>query len=168
MALFFLLAALALGSSILVITVRSPVNSALWLILSLAGVAALFLTLGAEFIAILQVLVYAGAIMVLFLFVIMLLNLRAERVVSHAFPQKLAAVILGIGLLLTIGMVARGGISESVKGSYPAEQVAAVGNSEMVAVVLFSDYLFPFEIVSVLLIVAIVGAVVLARQEPGG
>lgn len=165
MAAFYILAALTLVSGLLMITARNPVAAVIWMILSLTGVAGIFLTLSAEFIAIIQVLVYAGAIMVLFLFVIMLLNLRAELVVSHTLPQKIVAALLGLALLYEVVLVARAELAESAKGPFDPAQVAKAGNSEMVARLLFSDYLFPFEIVSLLLLVAIIGAIVLARRE---
>lgn len=165
MVLFFILAILTVGSGLLMITARNPVTAVIWMILSLLGVAGIFLTLSAEFIAIIQVLVYAGAIMVLFLFIIMLLNLRAELVVSHTFPQKLVATLLGMVLLYEVVTIARTGLAESARGTLSPEQVSAFGNSEMVAGALFSHYLYPFEIVSILLLVAIVGAVVLAKRE---
>ncbi len=165
MPLFFVLAAISVISGLLMITSRNPVTAVIWMILSLLGVAGIFLTLGAEFIAIIQVLVYAGAILVLFLFIVMLLNLRAELVASHTLPQKVVAAILGAAFLYELVVVSSTGVEESVKGTVEVAKVAAQGNSEAVARLLFSDFLFPFEIISVLLLVAIVGAIILGRRE---
>lgn len=165
MPLFYILAAISVISGLLMIISRNPVTAVIWMILSLMGVAGVFLTLSAEFIAIIQVLVYAGAIMVLFLFIIMLLNLRAELVVSHSLPQKVVAVVLAAALLYEVVIITTTGVEESVKGTVEVAKVAAQGNSEAVARLLFSDFLFPFEIISVLLLAAIVGAIILGRRE---
>ena len=162
---FSILGAIAVVSALSMVSCRNPVSCVAWMILTLAAVAGLFLTLSAEFLAIIQVLVYAGAIMVLFLFVIMLLNLRAEVRVVHPFPQMAVAVVLGLVLLYEVATVTQVGVAEPARGPFPPEQVAALGNSEMVARSLFSDFLYPFEYVSILLLVAIVGAVILAKRE---
>jgi NADH-quinone oxidoreductase subunit J len=122
--------------------------------------------LNAPFIAVIQVLVYAGAIMVLFLFVIMLLNLEKERrLITRHRLQKVLGVFLGIILLGLIGMIFKSVLLEGSKGKFPPEKVAALGNTEVVARLLFTDYLLPFEITSVLLLVAIIGAIVLAKRQ---
>ncbi len=165
MLLFFILAAISIGSAVMMISCRNPVSCVIWLILTLAAVAGLFLSLSAEFLAIIQILVYAGAIMVLFLFVIMMLNIRADARTTHSTPQVVAAVFLGLVLLYEVATIAKTGVAAPAKGSLPAQQVAALGNTEMVARSLFSDFLYPFEIVSILLLAAIVGAIVLAKRE---
>ncbi len=165
-ALFVILAVVTVATAILVIIQRNPVNSAISLIFTFFSLAGIYLLLNAEFVAIIQVLVYAGAIMVLFLFVIMLLNLGKEqkRVHRHRL-QKILGVLLGAVLLFQIGMVFRSALIEGTPGNFTAEKVAAVGNTQVVARLLFTDFLLPFEITSVLLLVAIVGAVILAKRE---
>ncbi|MFZ0050915.1 MAG: NADH-quinone oxidoreductase subunit J [Desulfobaccales bacterium] len=160
--LFFILAAVALISGGLVVFQRHPLRSALWLIVNFFAVAGIYLLAHAEFIAAIQVIVYAGAIMVLFLFVIMLLNLRQPEeapVIPHVGQKLLAAVLAGFTGLIIIYAYHR--------ASLPAgrEIIPGLGNTESIARSLFTDYLLPFEVTSVLLLVAIVGAVVLAKSK---
>jgi NADH-quinone oxidoreductase subunit J len=160
--LFFILGGVALVSGGLVVFQKHPLRSALWLIVNFFAVAGIYLLAHAEFIAAIQVIVYAGAIMVLFLFVIMLLNIRQPEE-SPKIPfigQKLVGIILAgfTGLILIYGVA---------KAVMPAakEMVPGLGNTESIARSLFTDYLLPFEVTSVLLLVAIVGAVVLAKSK---
>jgi NADH-quinone oxidoreductase subunit J len=165
-ALFTVLAIVTVITAILVIVQRNPVASAIYLIITLFSLAGVYLLLNAQFIAIIQVLVYAGAIMVLFLFVIMLLNLEKEkRLITRHRLQKVLGVFLGIVLLAQVGMIFNSVLLEGSKGKFPPEKVAALGNTEVVARLLFTDYLLPFEITSVLLLVAIIGAIVLAKRQ---
>ena len=161
--LFFILAGAALVSGVLVVFQTHPLRSALWLIVNFFAVAGIYLLAHAEFIAAIQVLVYAGAIMVLFLFVIMLLNLREPEA---ATPQPRHGLkMLGISLAVGTGMLLVYAFS---KVTLPAAKVAAptgLGNTETIARLLFTDYLLPFEVTSVLLLVAIVGAVILAKTR---
>ncbi|HEV8381679.1 MAG TPA: NADH-quinone oxidoreductase subunit J [Gemmatimonadales bacterium] len=155
-------------SALLCITRKNPVASALWLVVTLFALAALFVLLDAQFIAVLQVLVYAGAIMVLFLFVIMLLNLGRPAPTDIKGPAGLlAAAVLAGGLLLQLQVLSRATLPASIQ--LPAGTVSALQQQQgMVAAVanpLFNTYLVPFEIASVLLLAAIVGAVVLAKRE---
>jgi len=165
-ALFAVLAVVTVVTAILVIVQRNPVASAIFLIITLFSLAGIYLLLNAQFIAVIQVLVYAGAIMVLFLFVIMLLNLeREKKIIPRHRMQKVFGVFLGIILLAQIGMVFNSVLLEGSKGTFPPEKVAALGNTQVVARLLFTDYLLPFEITSVLLLVAIIGAIVLAKRQ---
>jgi len=165
-ALFTVLAVVTVITAILVIVQRNPVASAIYLIITLFSLAGIYLLLNAQFIAVIQVLVYAGAIMVLFLFVIMLLNLeREKKIITRHRMQKVFGVFLGIILLAQIGMVFNSVLLEGSKGTFPPEKVAALGNTQVVARLLFTDYLLPFEITSVLLLVAIIGAIVLAKRQ---
>jgi NADH-quinone oxidoreductase subunit J len=165
---FWTFAAVAIGSAVLCITRRSPVASALWLVNTLFSLAAIYVLLDAHFIAAVQVLVYAGAIMVLFLFVIMLLNLGRPgpgdmkgawgKVVAGAAGLVLA------GELVVLRLAAPPGDLRLPAGTV-AGTVAAQGAVQAVAQPLFQGYLVPFEITSVLLLAAIVGAVVLAKRR---
>ncbi len=166
MVFFILLAVVTTITAILVIVQRNPVASAIYLIITFFCLAGIYLLLNAQFIAIIQVLVYAGAIMVLFLFVIMLLNLEKEKkIITRHRLQKVVGVFLGVILLAQIGMIFNSVLLEGGKGNFPPEKVAAIGNTEVVARLLFTDFLLPFEITSVLLLVAIVGAIVLAKKQ---
>src|SRR3989442_843462 len=172
-AVFWTFAALAVLSAAMCITRRNPVASALWLVLTLFALAALFVVLDAQFIAVLQVLVYAGAIMVLFLFVIMLLNLGRAGPSDIKGPAGLAVAALlagGLGLQLVVLRDAApgGGAGGAGGGLAPgamAQLQAQGGIVAAVAQALFAQYLVPFEITSVLLLAAIVGAVVLAKRK---
>lgn len=160
--IFFALAAVALVSGVLVVFQTHPLRSALWLIVNFFAVAGIYLLAQAEFIAAIQIIVYAGAIMVLFLFVIMLLNLRQpeEEALRPRMGQKLAGIALA-------GLTAFTLIYGFSKAKVPLGQPAppGLGNTESIARLLFTDYLLPFEVTSVLLLVAIVGAVVLAKSK---
>ena len=160
--LFFILGAMALVSGGLVVFQKHPLRSALWLIVNFFAVAGIYLLAHAEFIAAIQVIVYAGAIMVLFLFVIMLMNIRQPEE-SPKIPfigQKLAGIILaGFTGLILIYAVTRSALTAG------KEMVPGLGNTESIARSLFTDYLLPFEVTSVLLLVAIVGAIVLAKSK---
>jgi NADH-quinone oxidoreductase subunit J len=161
--LFFILGAVALISGGLVVFQTHPLRSALWLIVNFFAIAGIYLLAHAEFIAAIQVIVYAGAIMVLFLFVIMLLNLRQpeESLPIPHVGQKLGGIVLaGFTALILIYGFTRAVILP------PAKELApGLGNTESIAKSLFTDYLLPFEVTSVLLLVAIVGAVVLAKSR---
>jgi NADH-quinone oxidoreductase subunit J len=166
--LFWTFAGIAVASAVLCITRTSPVASALWLVMTLFQIAALFVMLDAQFLAVLQVLVYAGAIMVLFLFVIMLLNLGRWSVSDIRGPAGLGvAAFLAGALGLQLFIVAR--TTPPADLALPTGALAAVEQAQgMVGAVahpLFSAYLVPFEITSVLLLAAMVGAVVLAKRH---
>ena len=165
--LFYAFAAMVLGGGVLTITRRSAVHSAIALIVSLLGVAGLYLLQQAEFLFAVQIMLYVGGIMVLFLFVIMLVNLDSaakERQFNRQWVVALVAVAaagLEIGYFLFRG---KSGfrIAESA-GAAPVS--SAPGNTEALADALFSQYLLPFELVSVLLLVAVVGSVIMAKKR---
>lgn len=167
-ALFWGFAGLAVGSAALCISRRSPVASALWLVVTLFALAALFVILDAQFIGVLQVLVYAGAIMVLFLFVIMLLNLGRGGPSDLKGPLGLLVAALLAGTLF-VQLRSLGAVGPPAAIRLPEGTMAALqreqGMVQTVAQPLFSDYLIPFEITSILLLAAIVGAVVLAKRK---
>jgi len=161
---FYLFGAVAVAASLLVIAQRNPIYSVLLLIASFGALSGLYVLLDAPFVAVIQIIVYAGAIMVLFLFVVMLLNAAHEETpldervhpLLRPGPMRFAlAVLLIVELAWSLG---RAGDS----GNFPSgavTSVAAIGR------LLFTDYAFPFEVTSVLILVAMVGAVVLARRE---
>jgi NADH-quinone oxidoreductase subunit J len=168
--LFGAFAGLAIVSAASCVTRRNPVASALWLVVTLFSLAALFVLLDAQFLAVLQVLVYAGAIMVLFLFVIMLLNLGRAGPTDLKGPIGLALGVLLAGLLLVQLLVVRQ--SGSVPGpggtagaGTPPGAAAAGGIVPAIAGPLFTVYLVPFELTSLLLLAAMVGVVVLAKRK---
>ena len=159
--LFGILAAITIVCGIAMIVVDNPVRSALFLVLVLFSVALLFLSLHAVFIAAVQIIVYAGAIMVLFIFVIMLLNLGTpERVVDRLRPQEPFSVIAAVGVVAVLAVVIA---TVPVKPQMLPETI--VGPTEIGLKLFTADWLFPFEIVSILLLVAAVGAVMLAKKR---
>ena len=157
-------AILALGSAIMMITRRSPITSALYLIVNFFSVSAIYLMLRAQFVAIIQILVYAGAIMVLFLFVIMLLNLSGEKKLAETVTyKKLSAIILSLLLFSSLGIT----VFFQFFGKFKTmNQIAEVqGTIQAVGKELYTVYSFPFEVVSFVLLAAIVGAIVLAQKK---
>ena len=158
---FAILAVLVVGSAAGLILKRNPIHAALFLVMNLAGVAGLFLTLHAEFLAVVQVIVYAGAIAVLFVFAIMvLIPGREETGPDPLRTQRWMAVPLVGVFLIFVGLVLR---SASLTG--PARGPALPGGAEAVGRLLFTDYLFPFEVTSVLLLAAIVGVMALTKRR---
>ena len=156
---FAVLAVLAAGSALGLILKKNPIHGALFLVVNLASVAALYLTLGAEFLAAAQVIVYAGAIMVLFVFAIMvLIPGKEETGPDPRRPFRLAAIPLGGVLLVLLVIVVGRAVVTTGPGGAP-------GNVEAVGRLLFTDYLFPFELTSVLLLAAMVGVLLLARRR---
>jgi NADH-quinone oxidoreductase subunit J len=164
---FFYFAAIIASTSILVVALRNPIYSALSLLIMFFHVAGLYVTLHAEFLAAVQVIVYAGAILVLYLFVVMLLNLKREERYHEQLPL---AGLLGIMLLteLLLLIMQRGGGAVAPPGKMLEGTGGAFGNTETIGEVLYSTYLFPFEVASLILLVAMIGAIVLAKKDIGG
>ncbi len=156
--LFFVFAAIAVTGALLLIVLREPIHSALALILVMISLAALYLLLGAEFIAAIQVIVYAGAIMVLFVFVIMLLNAGEEERTNLSRLARYAGLPLGILLTLQLAYW----VGRSLAGR-PAALLA--GTTRGLATMLLRVYVLPFELTSILILIAILGAMVLAKKE---
>jgi NADH-quinone oxidoreductase subunit J len=159
--IFFVLAALSILGAVNLILQKHPIHSALSLIVVMVALAGLYLLLGAEFVAAVQIIVYGGAIMVLFIFVIMLLNAGIEE---HTSISKLAGVP---GLLLAValaGFVAAT-IARSTESVQAAAQSGALAPTKEISSMLFKDFVYPFELTSFLILVAILGAVVLAQRE---
>ena len=159
--IFYILGALAIASGIMVVTRKNAVHAAIYLVVAMCAIAGLFAQLGSYFIAALQIIVYAGAIMVLFLFVIMMLNLKRDEFGfdSRVF-QRVFAFVLGIIFLIQLIIVVT---------NFPRQPGrpfdSSMGNIEALSRKLFYDYVYPFEIVGVLLLAAIIGAVVIARRK---
>jgi NADH-quinone oxidoreductase subunit J len=162
---FYFFAALAILSAILVVTARSAVHSAIFLITALLATAGIFLQLRAEFLFIVQIILYVGGIMVLFIFVIMLVNLDVAehqlRFRRQAWIATLIALVMGAHIAMAIH-VGRAGLP--LASSAPPSSVLEP-NTELVGRALFSSYMLPFEIASVLLLVAMIGAVVMAKRK---
>ena len=157
--LFLLLSLATLGGALLVVARRSPVDSALFLLLTLLSLAGHYAMLDAPFLAAVQVVVYAGAVVVLFLFVVMLLNLRRETLLGRVLPPGRWRYALAGALL----MVALSGLFRAGAG-WLEMQGGAEGTVEAVGIELFQRWVYPFELVAVLLLAAIVGAVALTRK----
>ena len=166
--LFYLFAAVAVLAACFVVTMRNPMYSAISLLVTFLSVAALFLLRHAEFLAFVQVFVYGGGIMVLFLFVIMLVNVDRLKASRVFVPNAPLAAVVGL-LLLGLFAIVFAGVAFTPADAAPPAFVdvegVALGNSEAVAWSLYRDYLLPFEIVSVFLLVAMIGAVVLGRER---
>ena len=166
MILFYAFAAVAVGASLLVIAQRNPIYSVLLLIASFGALSGLYVMLDAPFVAVIQIVVYAGAIMVLFLFVVMLLNAPHEEteederrhVVIHRGPGRLGGLLAVALVFELVWALSRGADTGPFAGG-STSSVAAIGR------LLFTDYAFAFEVTSVLILVAMVGAVILAQRE---
>ena len=169
---FYLFGVIALASAITFVTRKSPVIAALWLVNTMFSLAVLYIMLDAQFIGVMQVLVYAGAIMVVFLFVVMLLNLGHPSELADARGKwwKLAAGLIGLGLLSEIMVIIRTRLPEQlvVPRDFNDQQLQKLNAVGTIAQPLFKDYLLAFELTSVLLLVAIAGAVVLGRGRAAG
>jgi len=167
---FYLFGVIAIVAAITFVTRKSPVAAALWLVLTMFCLAVEYIMLEADFIGIMQILVYAGAIMVVFLFVIMLLNLGhpSELIDVRGTWAKLLAAFVGLALVAEIGVVVKGGLPSgkyTVPAGYAQQQLAKYGAVGTVARPLFNEYALAFELTSILLLVAIAGAVVLGRRR---
>jgi NADH-quinone oxidoreductase subunit J len=160
---FFACAILAVLGAVLLILAREPIHSALALILVMMALAVLYLLLGAEFIAAVQIIVYAGAIMVLFVFVIMLLNAGVEERTDWSKIAKWVGLPLGFFLLLEIAhWLAHSAVGRTIANGAGAPQTAV--STVALSKALFREYLFPFEATSILILIAILGALVLAGK----
>ena len=160
--IFFVLAALAVLGAVSLILQRHPIHSALSLIVVMVALAGLYLLMGAEFVAAVQIIVYGGAIMVLFVFVIMLLNAGEEERTNFSKLATYAGVPLAVA---TAGLIAAA-IVRSSSGSLPtAGANGTLTSTRTLSMLLFTDFVYPFELTSFLILVAILGAIVLAQRE---
>ncbi len=162
--LFYIFSALTIASATLVITARNPVHSALWLVLSFFSAAAIWLLLKAEFLAITLVLVYVGAVMVLFLFVVMMLDINIDKVRAGFWANLPVALVVAAAVVLELFLV----IWHSFKGVRVADAPVpppGVSNTQALGRLIYTDYVYPFEIAAVVLLVAIVAAIALTLRR---
>ncbi len=162
--LFFFVAAVAVAAGIGLIVSRNPVSSALWLVLNLFCIAVLYVTLNAQFLGVIQILVYAGAIMVLFLFVIMLLNLAALPDLQSVDWKLGVAFLLAMAVLAQLVYVVASGLDVLPDPATP-EMAAESGSAYAIGEQLFTVYALPLEVIGVLLLIATIGAVMLAKRR---
>ena len=161
---FYLLAACILGFGVLVVTSTNPVHSVVFLVLDFLCVAALYVTLNAQFMAAIQVLVYAGGIVVLYLFVVMLVNVKRPPEAYRATGRHSRIGVALAGAVL-VEMVAVALWASRVPAPVTGQAVLDGANTEQVGWMLYTSYLVPFEVASMLLLVAMIGAIVLARRD---
>ena len=163
---FYFIAACILGFAVLVISTKDTVHSVLFLVLDFLFVAALYVLLGAQFLAVIQILVYAGGIVVLYLFVVMLVNLKRPPE-AHSDPRRLTKLAFGMSaaVMLELGAIAVYSSRLPATPIAPGPAMPVTGNTEQVGWLLYTSYLIPFEIASMLLLVAMIGAIVLAKRE---
>src|SRR5512137_2501126 len=154
-AAFYILATLILGFGLLVITAKSTVHSVLFLVADFLCVAALYVTLHAPFLAVIQVMVYAGGIVVLYLFVVMLVNLKRPPE-AHQDPHRMSklGLALAAAVLVELAVIVASGYARAAGPTVPAAALPVTGNTEQVGWLLYTSYLIPFEIASMLLLVA--------------
>lgn len=150
--------------SLIVITRRNPVHSVLWMLVLFFHIGAIYLFLNAEFIAAVQIILYAGAILVLFLFVIMMLNLKEELTAEKFIGEWPIGVALGISFLLFVFFAIAKYIPGPL-GTYTIEFIQQQTHTKAIGRVLYTEYILPFEIASIILLIAIVGAIVLAKKR---
>jgi NADH-quinone oxidoreductase subunit J len=166
---FWVIAPISIGSAIGMLFQRNAVHAALFLIVNFFTIAVFFLILGAPFLFAVQIIVYAGAIMVLFLFVIMLLGVdREETLIEQLRGQRPLAIVLGLGIAVELFFAIRAGVGFATRGPENFDEVAnrgLVGNAEALSRVLFRNYFFPFEVTSLLLIIAAIAVMVLASRR---
>lgn len=163
--IFFIYFAISMTfMSVMVITRRNPVHSVLWMIGLFFHIAAVYLFLNAEFLAAVQIILYAGAIMVLFLFVIMMLNLKEEVVAPRFIGEWPIGVALGIAIITMI-IYSVFTIQPGPVGEHTIEAIQKTTHAKAIGSLLYTKYIFPFEIASLVLLVAVVGAIVLAKKR---
>lgn len=153
-------------SSVMVIMSKNLVHGALWLLLAFVQIAALYLTLNAEFLAMVQIIVYGGGILVLYLFTITLMNVDKESVHNRFYGNGVAVMFTSLASLITIFLAAGSKFAVPAPGKYSVEYVQGIGgNVVAVGSELFTTYLFPFEVASVILLLAMVGAIILVKKN---
>jgi NADH-quinone oxidoreductase subunit J len=165
---FYIFAGLAIIAALGVVAVRSAVYSALCLAVVFVSLAALYVLLSAPFIAVAQVMIYAGAILILFVFVIMMLSPGIDQGAGALKRQRPLAIIFGLALVTELVAVLAIAVLPPARGMFSPETIAEIGSTQAVGALLFTDFLLPFEITSLLLLVAMVGVIVLAKKPKKG
>jgi len=166
--IFYLLSACILVSAILVVTRKNPVYSALFLVVTIVSIAGIFILAGAEFLAVVQIFVYAGGVMVLYVFLIMLINLRKPELKKRQIHNQWLVVVFVCFLLgLEICMLLIPSLVQPSDSGEAARALQDFSNTKEVGKKLYTDFLLPFEVASVLLVVAMIGAVLLGKKDKG-
>jgi len=153
--------------SLLVVTRRNPVHSVLWMLLLFFHIAGLYLFLNAEFMAAIQVIVYAGGILVLFLFVVLLMNIKDEVRISRFIGAAPTGLTFAVGLVVVVIMSIRSFVA-APPGIYSIDFIKNATHTKALGMILYTEFLYPFEIASLILLVAIIGAIVLAKRRLKG
>ncbi len=153
--------------SILVITMKNPIHSVMWMLLLFFHIASLYLFLNAEFMAAIQVIVYAGGILVLFLFAVLLVNIREELKIGRYIGAWSSGFVFALGLFIVLFMSLRSFVA-APPGIYSIDFIKKETHVKALGKLLYTDFLYPFEIASVILLVAIIGAIVLAKRRLKG
>ena len=165
-AIFYVLSAILVFASLRVVAAKNPVHAVLFLVLGFFSASGLWLLLQAEFLAIVLIVVYVGAVMVLFLFVVMMLNIDVERMRQGFWSHLPLAAGIGVLMIFEMGLVLVGRYFGAEAMPEPAAPAAGFSNTKELGRLLFSDYVYPFELASVVLLVAIVAAVALTKRPP--
>ncbi len=163
-ALFYVFSAVLLGASFRVITAKTTVHAALFLILAFFNASGIWMLLKAEFLAITLVLVYVGAVMVLFLFVVMMLDVHSDKVREGFWRHLPLAGLLGALIALQMAAILMGGFTADTPKEFPPE-LAKLGNSKMLGIEIYTNYLYPLQVAAVLLLVGIIAAIALTLRE---
>ena len=165
--IFYIFAALSVFGALGVLFLKNPIHCALSLVGTFFCLGSIYVMLNAEFVAVIQVLIYAGAIMVLFLFVLMLLSSSDTKMSSNKWTLgKILAGLLSLGIFVQIAYLFTGNeLKLGTKGEYPIEVVEEIGSIALIGRLLFTDYILSFEIIVILLLVAVIGAVVIAKRK---
>ncbi len=168
--LFYLFGGLTVLSAVAVISARNPVHSVLYLILAFFNTAALFVMLGAEFLAMLLIIVYVGAVMVLFLFVVMMLNINFAEIRKGFLKYLPVGLVVGIGLLAELAIVfwAKAATPEVFTGATQNPIPADLTNTEALGQIIYTDYIYVFQTAGMILLVAMIGAIVLTHRTREG
>ena len=167
---FYLFATVTIVSGLMVVTARNPVHSVLWLILAFFNSAGLFVLLGAEFLAMVLVVVYVGAVAVLFLFVVMMLDINFQNLRQGAQNYAMLGGIIGAILLIELVMLMVGNVAlpEGLVAAKPVPPIDVMSNTHAIGHILYTDYFYLFQAAGMVLLVAMIGAIVLThRQRPG-
>ena len=165
--IFYIFAALSVFGALGVLLLKNPIHCALSLVGTFFCLGSIYVMLNAEFVTVIQVLIYAGAIMVLFLFVLMLLSSKDTDMPSRKLTiGNILACLLSLGIFFQISFLFTGNeLILGPKGEYPIEVVEEIGSIALIGRLLFTDYILPFEIIAILLLVAVIGAVVIAKRK---